>query len=220
MKRTKENRHVEHCKKNINVTTNEIQARDQEPYNFTIDAAKSNNNIFNQMGDYYNINIETIWKESLCNGYVNCTDNTIAIKGNPTIAGFIPASPFRFDYDSKNIETEYASIVNTINNGFRFASVAVNGDTIDHGPVNVPCIVGNAYRPQGLYTPLHDLKSIHDSIEYLSRYSRIVVDVNKETDQKCNLSQPIQTALYINPFEEDEEDDVENVEMVYKIIHF
>lgn len=82
------------------------------------------------------------------NGFVVLDNGSIDACGNAELGTIIPGVAYA---QSGNYRV---CVMNTINMGFRFVSVASDGHIVDMGPVRVPVIVGTMNCPYGVYVPL------------------------------------------------------------------
>ena len=114
---------------------------------------------------YYSDNIRDMGLPAMVkNGFYNTEDRLIGACGDPFYGAFIPSVALIHG------KLNNSMIINTQNNGPRFAGITDDGETVDIGAVTVPCVIGTVKKPYGMYVPFGNPKAIKDSITRLSTY--------------------------------------------------
>lgn len=83
--------------------------------------------------------------------------------------------------DDEEVELTNVQLINTQNAGFRYVT-NVDNRIMDLGPVKDTCIVGNYYRPEGMYVPLSNLKAVADAAVLLSTFIENQIIANNTND--------------------------------------
>ena len=119
------------------------------------------------------------------NGFIAVNDNGNGHYLEPVndcwAAAFIPGVAL----SSPEMEGDYAActIVNTLNEGFVYASVNEKGDMEAIGPVVTPCIIGNSAKPTGIYIPMNNREAIECGIGVALDYLNAINGIsNASTD--------------------------------------
>lgn len=117
-------------------------------------------------------------------------------------AAFIPGVALA----SSEMDGDYAAcaIVNTLNEGFVYATVNEKNEMEAIGPVVTPCIIGNSQKPHGIYIPMNNRTALETGIgvalDYLNAINGIsdasvdgtlaekIEDADRmiESNRKCN----------------------------------
>lgn len=118
------------------------------------------------------------------NGFIVVNDNGHGHVIEPVedcwAAAFIPGVAL----SSADMEGDYAActIVNTLNEGFVYASVHKDGKMEALGPVVTPCIIGNSAKPTGLYIPMNNREAIVTGVDVALDFLNAIEDVSKASE--------------------------------------
>ena len=113
-------------------------------------------------------------------------DSKIDINGDNSLAGFLHANAIIFadaEDGTKTFTSTPTSIVNT-NNGFVFAGVADDGEIINLGHVDYPCIVGTGEKAEGIYIPFSSRSQLQNGIEVATLIANAMVPCNCNCKEK------------------------------------
>ncbi len=120
------------------------------------------------------------------NGFVVYSDNGHGFKINPYndcwAGAFIPGVACA-DSDMKDFAA--CAIVNTLDNGFVYASVDDNDNIEALGPVVTPCIIGNISKPYGIYIPMNNREAIINGVNMAMDFLNTVDNMHvKQVSEK------------------------------------
>lgn len=124
--------------------------------------------VINDLIDHEEKVLSKISPKGIDNGFITVNDNGHGFKVEPRndcwAASFIPGVAL----GNSEMDGDYAAcaIVNTLNDGFVYASVNDNDEIEAIGPVVTPCIIGNHSKPYGIYIPMNNREAIMNGVNF------------------------------------------------------
>lgn len=102
--------------------------------------------------------------------YIDSTGHVCDDAGDAR-SGIIRGMAISIDTDNHNtLKVGSVNIINTEDAGLRYVHCSKYGTTIDIGPVEHVCVVGNDERPEGIYVPICNTKAMADSIILIDKF--------------------------------------------------